>query len=388
MPGFEFVGEQEFNHLREVFEKGGGVLFRFGFDDLRDNTFKVLEFERKFSRYLGVPDALAVTSGTAALRVALAGLGIGKGDKVITQAFTFVATVEAIVESGATPYCVDVDENLNMCPERLLDSIDEDTRAVIVVHMMGAPSYLSEIKEICIEKGVYLIEDTAWGLGGNYKGQKLGSIGDVGTFSFDHAKALTTGEGGMVVSNDKAILDRARAWHDHGHENNPALPRWKDSRTASGFNFRMSEMQGAVGCAQLDRLPTTIALQRNRADFLWKALDQNSLERRKGSNAGYETSDGLLVKCRDKTTALKVREALVESGFSTKILPEALTWHFSRHWNHIRSLEVSHGGELGSCFESSRLHLERTVALPILCLDSDEKLANIADIVNQVVSKA
>ena len=125
MPGFETIDKQELNHLKKIFQNGGGVLFRHGFEKIRKNSFQVDKFEKKFAEKFKSKYALAVSSGTAALRVALASLGIGKNDEVITQSFTFVATVEAIVESGAKPICTEIDNTLNMCPDDLLKKISK-----------------------------------------------------------------------------------------------------------------------------------------------------------------------------------------------------------------------------------------------------------------------
>ena len=198
--------------------------------------------------------ALAVTSCTAALRVALATLKLKKKDEVITQSFTFVATVEAIIESGATPICANINETLNMDPDDLIKKINKKTKAVIIVHMLGVPAQVDKIKTICKKYKITLIEDTAWGCGGKYKNRFLGTWGDIGAYSFDFAKTLTTGEGGMLIFKSKKKYELAKAWHDHGHENNPKFPRWEDTRKSSGFNFRMTEMQGAVGIAQLQKL--------------------------------------------------------------------------------------------------------------------------------------
>ena len=261
MPGYELIGEEELNQIKDVFNSGG-ILFRHGFDKLRGNCYKVKEFEDKFCNYLGGNFSLAVTSGTAALRVALAALDIGEGDEVITQTFTFVATAEAIIESKATPVFGEINENLNLDPNLLESKITEKTKAIIVVHMLGTPCYLSDIKDICKKYNIFLIEDTAWGCGGKLDNNYLGTIGDIGTFSFDFAKTITTGEGGMLIIRNEEIYKKACAWHDHGHENNPKFPRWEDTRSSSGFNYRMMELQGAVGLAQLGKLDSIIKQQR------------------------------------------------------------------------------------------------------------------------------
>ena len=164
MPGFEVIGPEEAAEVQDVFAHGG-VLFRHGFEGLRNGCYKVQEFERNFAHAMQSQHALAVTSGTAALRVALAALGVGPGDEVITQCFTFVATVEAIIEARATPVCTEVDETLNMDPQDLRSKITSRTKAVIVVHMLGTPARLREISKICKEFNIVLIEDAAWGCG-------------------------------------------------------------------------------------------------------------------------------------------------------------------------------------------------------------------------------
>lgn len=366
MPGFEVIGTEEQAEINDVFAHGG-VLFRHGFDALRGDCYKVREFETAFASAMAAPHALAVTSGTAALRVALAALGIGAGDEVITQSFTFVATVEAIIEAGATPVCAEIDETFNLDPADLERRITSRTRAVIAVHMLGTPARLHEIQAICRKHDLHLIEDTAWGCGGSLAGKTLGTWGDIGTFSFDFAKTMTTGEGGMILFKSKHHYERAAAWHDHGHENNPSVPRWEDTRSGSGFNFRMMELQGAVGLAQLRKLPDVIAAQRANRERLWAAIrDLPGITPRSVPDGAMETADALVFTVPDREMALRCRAALLTRGVSTKILPEATTWHFAGTWSHMPELVAAHGGELGTAFPRSRQILERAVSLPVM----------------------
>lgn len=167
--------------------------------------YKVREFEQAFAKYTGAAHAQAVTSGTAALKVALTALGIGIGDEVITQGFTFVATWEAILDVGAVPVFTEVDQTLNMDPTDLEKKITSKTRAIIPVHMLGAPARMKEIKEIADKYGIHILEDTAQATGARLNGQHLGTFGHFGTFSFDSVKTMTTGEGGMVITNDEEL---------------------------------------------------------------------------------------------------------------------------------------------------------------------------------------
>ena len=146
--------------------------------------------------------------------------------------------------------------------------------------MLGVPAEL-EIKKICKKYNLVLIEDTAWGCGGKINNQYLGTIGDIGAYSFDFAKTITTGEGGMLVFKSKKKFELAKAWHDHGHENNPKVPRWEDTRKSSGFNFRMTEMQGAVGLAQLKKLDYIVKKQNSNYKAIWDAIrDIKGIEKR------------------------------------------------------------------------------------------------------------
>lgn len=365
MPGYEVMGAEESAEVQDVFNRGG-VLFRHGFDALRNGCYKVQEFERSFATAMGAEYALAVTSGTAALRVALAALDIGPGDEVVTQSFTFVATVEAIIEAGAIPVCAEIDESLNMDPHDLRRKITPRTKAVIVVHMLGTPARLAEISKICEESGATLIEDAAWGCGGNLNGRALGTWGAVGTYSFDFAKTMTTGEGGLILFRDQGAFKRAAAWHDHGHENNPLVPRWEDTRSSSGFNFRMMELQGAVGLAQLRKLPGVVSAQRENRNQIWKAIEGlPGVTPRAVPEGSYETADALVFLVPDAASAQRCRTELLAVGLSTKILPEAYSWHFAGTWVHMPELVHAHGGSLREAFVASEAILRRAVSLPI-----------------------
>ena len=365
MPGYEVIGAEERAEVDSVFASGG-VLFRHGFDAIRGGTYKVRDFEAAFAARMGAPHALAVTSGTAALRVALATLNLRPGDEVITQSFTFVATVEAIIEAHAVPVCCEIDATLNMDPADVERRITPRTRAVIAVHMLGTPARLDALAEICRRHDVVLIEDAAWGCGGSYADVPLGRWGAMGTYSFDFAKTMTTGEGGMIVFADAESYARAAAWHDHGHENNPAVPRWEDTRSGSGFNYRMNELQGAVGLAQLRKLDDVVAAQQRNRAVMWEAIaGLRAVTPREVPHGSVETADALVFEVADAATARRCRDALVDAGLSTKILTEAVTWHFAGTWTHMPELVASHG-DLSAAFPRSAERLSRCVSLPVV----------------------
>ena len=381
MPGYELIDQKEYKQISTIFKKSK-TLFRMGFEKQRKGIFKVDEFEKKFASKLHSKYALAVTSGTAALRVALATLDLKRDDEIITQSFTFVATIEAIVESGAVPVCTEVNDTLNMDPEDLIKKITKKTKAVIVVHMLGVPAQIDLIKKICKKYNLILIEDTAWGCGAKFKGKPLGTWGEMGAFSFDFAKTITTGEGGMILFNSKKKFLAAKAWHDHGHENNPKVPRWEDTRKSSGFNYRMTEMQAAVGLAQLSKLDYIVKKQRENHNRIWdKIKNISNIKKRSYPKNSFISADALLFFVKSKKLALKCRKMLLKNKISTKILPEAYTWHFAREFTHIKPLYKKHRN-LKACFKNSHNLLQKTVSLPIFIKMDDSKISKIEKALN------
>ena len=192
----------------------------------------------------------------------------------------------------------------------------------------------------------------------------------------------------MVVFKSKSLYDKAAAWHDHGHENNPAVPRWEDTRSGSGFNYRMMELQGAVGLAQLRKLPGVVAAQRANRDRLWEAInDLPGIARRAAPASAMDSADALVFTVTDKATALACRAALLENGVSTKILPEATTWHFAGTWSHMPQLVAMHGPNLANAFPRSKQLLERAVSLPVTVRMTDTLPQTIRTALFRALSK-
>jgi 8-amino-3,8-dideoxy-alpha-D-manno-octulosonate transaminase len=334
MPGFEVFGEEEKQQALEVLDTG--VLFRYEFGEQRKGVYKVREFEQAFAKYTGAAHAQAVTSGTAALKVALTALGIGIGDEVITQGFTFVATWEAILDVGAVPVFTEVDQTLNMDPTDLEKKITSKTRAIIPVHMLGAPARMKEIKEIADKYGVHVLEDTAQAAGARLNGQHLGTFGHFGTFSFDSVKTMTTGEGGMVITNDEELWRNCSEYQDHGHDHavNPG-GRGGEGRRFIGFNYRMMELQGAIGLAQLAKLDSMIVSQQKN-----KAILKEAASKIAGVSFRYildeqgDSATFLAFMLPDKEQAAKVNQVLRDNKAGAINFGEN-TWHFYPSWEHL-----------------------------------------------------
>ena len=334
MPGFEVFGEEEKKEIMDVLDTG--VLFRYEFAEQRKGVYKVREFEEKFAAYCGAGHAQAVTSGTAALKVALTALGIGPGDEVITQGFTFVATWEAILEVGAIPVFTEVDDTLNMDPEDLRKKITAKTRCIVPVHMLGAQADVEAIVAIAREYDLPVLEDTAQAAGGHIRGKHLGTFGNCGTFSFDAVKTMTTGEGGMVITNDEALWQTMSEYHDHGHDHipNPGA-RGGESRRFIGFNFRMMELQGAIGQAQLAKLDAMIAAQRQTKQRIMEAAASlPGVGFRRLIDPEGDSATFCCFTLADRQQASKVNELLRKNGCGAINFAEN-TWHFYPKWEHL-----------------------------------------------------
>jgi len=334
MPGFEVFGAEERREAMEVFDTG--VLFRYEFGEQRKGVYKVREFEEKFAAYCGAKYGQAVTSGTAALKVALTALGIGAGDEVITQGFTFVATWEAILDVGAIPVFAEVDETLNMDPADLEKKITDRTRAIIPVHMLGAAARIEEIVAIGRKRGIPVIEDTAQAPGARLHGKGLGTFGACGTFSFDPVKTITTGEGGMILTDDESLWRSMSEYHDHGHDHvqNPG-GRGGEGRRFIGFNYRMMEVQGAIGLAQLAKLDQIIAAQKANKAAMRKAIERISgVSFRIIPDPAGDSATFLGFFLPDAVTARRVHEGLKANGAGAVYFAEN-TWHYYPKWEHL-----------------------------------------------------
>lgn len=228
----------------------------------------VEEFEKEFAKYLGVKHAIAVSSGTAALHVALASLGIGEGNEVIVPSFTCAPPVSATILVRAVPVFADIEPvtyNINSDSVRKL--ISDKTKAVIPINYAGHPAELKELQEIAESKGLYLINDAAEALGSMYNGKNIAQFGEIVVFSFSPNKTITTGEGGMIVTNDDEIAEKARIIRDYGQKE-------RFHYVELGFNYHMTEMQAAVGLVQLKKLERFVERKRRNAKLLTKLLEE------------------------------------------------------------------------------------------------------------------
>ncbi len=378
MPGFELVGQEEQAAINEIFEKSNGVVFAHGFDSLRNNIYRVRDLEKEVGRKVDSTYAQAVSSGSAALKVALKALGVKAGDEVITASFTFVATVEAILELGAKPVIVDINKTLNVCPQSYEEAITEKTKVVIPVHMLGVTAQMDEIVAISRKNHIAILEDTAQGLGGKYKGKYLGTIGDMGTYSFDAGKTVICGEGGVVVTNNKEKYIKARAYHDHGHEYSDVLGRGVEAALCTGFNYRMSELQAAFALAQFKKLDIILERQKNNQQALLKNIKDIGFEFRTIPDSEGDIGDSIVFFLETKEQADYFVKRMAEEGLATKNLPDAIKWHFAKYWTHMFK-EYHFYNDGINYWEKSDDILSRAIALPVMVNMTTEAIAIISE---------
>jgi 8-amino-3,8-dideoxy-alpha-D-manno-octulosonate transaminase len=266
-----------------------------------------------------------------------------------------------------------------MNPESLRDCISEKTKVVIPVHMSGVACDMKKIKRVVEECGtnIKILEDNAQSPGGTYRGKFLGTIGEVGIFSFDYGKMLTTGEGGMIVTNDENIYKTVRSLSDHGHAFNPAVPRGLDDCIGLGFNYKMNEVQGAIGLVQLSKLQKTIdAHKKNKQLFLENLKDTVELRSRPDPFGDIGVSVSFFCNGFDKT--MDFLRKWTEKGYTTYNLPDAAKWHVATYWKHINFRSKG-------LFESGNT-LTRTIAIPVRAKMEESEIIKQTETIKEIVN--
>ena len=337
-PGAHYYGEEEIEAVSRVAMKASPFRF-YGLDPQREAD----QFEQEFAAYIGVAHCLGVSSGTAALQVALAAMGIGPGDEVLIPGYMWVSIISAVVRNGAIPALVDVDDSFSMDPEDLRKKITGRSKAVIMVHMGGVIGKVSEVAEICRAHHLMFLEDCAQAAGATQFGKKAGTFGDMAIFSFQLNKNMTAGEGGAIVTNSRDLYNKAFAIHDLGYARNekgkldfenPDSQRW-------GIGCRMSEFTAAVMRVQLKKLDTIIHSMRDFKMELIQILSRyEGAEPRRVADPEGDSGGFLKIRFADRATSLQFKEGLLANGIQVK--EEALYPIHMTEWGlHIYSNNAS-----------------------------------------------
>ncbi len=335
-PGALEIGREEKKEVLQVLKNK--YLFRYY--GPRECPSKVKALEDEYARFTGSKHALALNSCTSALISGLVAAGVGPGDEVIVPSYTFFATCAAVVAARAIPIVAEVDGSLTMDPADFEKKISPRTKAVIPVHMRGMPARIDTIVDIAQNKGIVVIEDVAQANGGTYKGKPLGSFGDIGCFSLQFHKIITSGEGGVLVTSSDLLYTRAQAYHD-------VAACWRKDRFAPpefegeiffGVNYRMSELTGAVALAQFRKLDGILArMRRNKKLIKDRLAGLSGIAFREATDARGDTAICLVfylersAQVEEFVKALRA-EGVEAGGIYNKGVPD---WHIYPHWKML-----------------------------------------------------
>jgi len=342
-PGVHHMGAEELEAATRVVRSRS--MFRYYGVDLQR---EVEAFEADFARFLNVRHMVAVSSGTAALSVALAALGVGPGQEVIVPAYMWISVAAAVINRGAIPVLAEIDDTFSIDPKALEERISSKTTGIVVVHMSGAPADVKAIREVADRRKLFLLEDCAQCIGGSVGGQRVGTFGDMGVFSFQMNKNMTAGEGGAVVTNNRRLYDRAFACHDLGYARNehgrlimddPDLCLW-------GQGCRLDELRASVLRVQLAKLPQITGNMHRSKYRIREALKTlPGIGLRRIIDEAGDTSSFLITTYKDSETAASVNKALRAEGIVTHaqgISNILMTeWGFHLYYNIVSLVQMT-----------------------------------------------
>jgi 8-amino-3,8-dideoxy-alpha-D-manno-octulosonate transaminase len=366
---------------------------------------KVAAAEKAMKELIGTKFCMAANSCTSALISAYRSLGIGMGDEVIVPAYTFFATSATVAASNAIPVIVDVDETLCMDPGAIEKAITKRTKAIVPVHMRGAPAQMDAIMEVANKKGIPVIEDVAQAAGGSFKGKMLGSIGKIGCFSFDYYKVIVSGEGGFYTTNDERLYTRALNWHDCAACWRPDRfgPEKENEDLFCGENYRMSELEGAVALAQIRKANDIVSKHRLAKKRIKDAIQKfKGLTFRRLADESGDTGICLVMFLPNSEITKKSLEAMKAEGVPCGGIYDSKVrdWHTFNYWEHILQYKSVSKDKLpwsgvpanelpkytkDMCPKTLEL-LSKAILIDIDYNLSEQDCANIASGINKVLS--
>jgi 8-amino-3,8-dideoxy-alpha-D-manno-octulosonate transaminase len=371
-PGGMEVGREEIEALTRVIESKN--VFRYY--GVGDGPDEVLSFEREFAEHMGSKHALCVNAGSSALICALIGAGIGEGDEVIVPAYTWNATPNAVLAARALPVLAEVDESLTLDPADVERRITPRTRAILPVHMRGAPAAMDELVAIVKEHDLVLIEDVCQAAGASYRGQRLGTFGDAGAFSLQFNKIITTGEGGVMITDRDDLLDLALDVHDCANSvrRGAGLPRF------AGYNFRASELTGAMARVQLGRLDGLLERMRaNHARLTAEIAGLPGLTLRRANDENGDAGIALIAFADSAAKAAECASALNAEGVLAMQIysPTTPDLHIYPYWAPVLAALEAAGAVQPNCPRALDL-VERAIHVDVSPLCEEQDLDEIA----------
>jgi dTDP-4-amino-4,6-dideoxygalactose transaminase len=371
-PGGMEVGQEELAALARVIESKN--LFRYY--GVGDGPDEVASFEREFADQMGAKHALCLNAGSSALICALIGAGVGEGDEVIVPAYTWNATPNAVLASRALPVLAEVDESLTLDPADVERKITPRTRAILPVHMRGVPAAMNELVAIAKKHELVLIEDVCQAAGATYRGRRLGTFGDAGAFSLQFNKIITTGEGGVLITDRDDLLELALDVHDCANSvrRGVGLPKF------AGYNFRASELTGAMARVQLTRLDGLLERMRaNHARLASQVGGLPGLELRRGNDDDGDAGIALIAFADDAARAADAVAALNAEGVLAMQIysPATPDLHVFPYWAPVLEALEAAGADRPDCPRTLEL-LERTIHVDVSPLCDEQDLDEIA----------
>ena len=371
-PGGMEVGREEIEALTRVIESKN--VFRYY--GVGDGPDEVLSFEREFAEHMGAEHALCVNAGSSALICALIGAGIGEGDEVIVPAYTWNATPNAVLASRALPVLAEVDESLTLDPVDVERRITPRTRAILPVHMRGAPAPMTELTAIAKQHDLVLIEDVCQAAGATYRGRRLGTFGDAGAFSLQFNKIITTGEGGVLITDRDDLLDLALDVHDCANSvrRGTGLPKY------AGYNFRASELTGAMARVQLGRLDGLLERMRaNHARLTTEIAGLPGLTLRRTNDEDGDAGIALIAFADSPAKAAEGASALNAEGVLAMQIysPATPDLHIYPYWAPVLAALEASGAERPDCPRTLDL-VERAIHVDVSPLCEERDLDEIA----------
>jgi dTDP-4-amino-4,6-dideoxygalactose transaminase len=371
-PGGMEVGREELEALHRVIESKN--LFRYY--GVGDGPDEVVSFEREFAEQMGAKHALCLNAGSSALICALIGAGVGEGDEVIVPAYTWNATPNAVLATRALPVLAEVDESLTLDPADVERRITPRTRAILPVHMRGAPSAMDALGAIAEHHDLVLIEDVCQAAGATYRGRRLGTFGDAGAFSLQFNKIITTGEGGVLITDRDDLLDLALDVHDCAN----SLRRGVGLPKFAGYNFRASELTGAMARVQLGRLDGL--LERMRANHARLSAEINGLPGLTLRRANCDDGDAGIALIAFAESAARAADAVAalnaEGVLAVQIYsPATPDLHVYPFWAPVLAALEAAGADAPDCPRTLEL-LERSIHVDVSPLCEEQDLDEIA----------
>jgi len=337
MPGMELFGAEERKEVMDVLETG--ALFRYNHEELRQGHWKARELEEEVEIFTGAHYAHAVSSGSTAVAAALAAAGIGHGDEIIVPPFTYIATIEAVIYAGGLPVFAEIDENLCLSAEGIEKAVTKKTKAVLLVHMVGAAADMDAIMPVIEKHKLTLVEDAGQALGAFYKGKSVGLFGKTGAFSFDFFKITTAAEGGLFITDDEKAYKLADSFSDHGHDH-IGLNRGMEKHPVLGFNYRISELHAAVGLAQIRKIEKLRESKRANKAYMKEKLSQiPELSFRQMPDPDGDSGTFLNFFLPTTQMAKKVMKEFGIHNIGGSNYWFTNMYHFINQWDHIKKLK-------------------------------------------------